>query len=630
MDRQVSTIRAAFEDAKRDLQGRRELRDPPREQPRSFKIKGEDVEFLPGKWPGAPFDRLPPDCPVIPLGYSGLITYFVNSRGNMIEVAANEWGDNLITLLFAETPHYKYWAWPRFGKPLEDPKTGAMLPPKINGMDIRGAKECLIKAAVLRGTFDPLKHVRGRGGWTTREAGEFLWHAGDRIYRVRGQKLDAAPPGEIDGMFYPAGAPILAPWSEPVTAETSPAARLLQDLRTWNWERPEIDPILALGQIGVCFAGGALKWRAHTFVTGDRGTGKTTLKGVVTALLGSAIHSTTETSAAGIYQRLERDCLPVAVDELENRADASRPQAIIDLARVASSEDGFIFRGGTDHKAVTFTISSAFFFFAINPPPMEASDRSRMAILNLHRLKPMDDGRDPVIDADADGRMLLRQIMQGWADYGRKLEAWRAALWRGGLDSRGQDTYGTLLAMAHLLLGDVIMSDAGFDLGEPEIAGKRVGRLTAEERAEQTDNWRDCVDRMLNHLITDWKSGEKPTIGHVMEQLETGLFDVKAANDRLNLVGLAARQEGPDGKPCEIAIGARHLLAVPVRPSQGINRIFDGTKFQNGGWNTALRQAPGHVVVRDRRGGQNVKINRATTRVLWLDLAAYDRETREE
>ena len=45
--------------------------------------------------------------------------------------------------------------------------------------------------------------------------------------------------------------------------------------------------------------------------------------------------------------------------------------------------------GGGDHTGVSFTMRNAFLFAAINPPPMEAADKSRLAMLNRGKLDRM-------------------------------------------------------------------------------------------------------------------------------------------------------------------------------------------------------------------------------------------------
>ncbi len=70
----------------------------------------------------------------------------------------------------------------------------------------------------------------------------------------------------------------------------------------------------------------AARWNGglSCFTTGGAGVGKSTLQGLIKRTLGRAMLDTTDTTQAGIYQRVRNDCLPVMVDELENKAGSSR------------------------------------------------------------------------------------------------------------------------------------------------------------------------------------------------------------------------------------------------------------------------------------------------------------------
>ena len=326
--------------------------DPPPEK------KRDGIAF--GQWPGAPLDCLPPGCPVVPLGTDGKIDYFIDGLGQLIPVAASEWGHKLLLKLFARTPNFVKWAWPRLNAELL--KAGTRV---INGIEVNEAMACLMKASADKGIFSPNDRVRGRGAWTTR-TGEFLWHAGDRIFSVAGDKLLEAPPGEIDGIFYPQRPPVTVPWRDRVPAEASPVHELLESLRSWNWERPVLDPLLVVGWIGVAFLGGAMEWRSHLFTTGDKGVGKSTLHFLLKELLGPCLQSTADTTPAGIYQRVRTDSLPVAIDELEATTDNRRVMGVVSLARLASS-GAIMYRGGADHTGVQFTLRNTFFMSRHQP-----------------------------------------------------------------------------------------------------------------------------------------------------------------------------------------------------------------------------------------------------------------------
>lgn len=283
MSRGIKNVRAVFGDAMARL-SRSEPLDPPSDQERDG--------MAPGGWPGYPVSKLPPNCPVIPLGKDGDRTYFVDTLGQLRTVDVNKWGKKILLDLFADQPNYLQWAWPRWGK------TG------INGLEVDDACMSLIKAAAMRGLFNPVDRVRGRGAWRRAETGELLWHSGEAIWRISKNKLEASRPGEVDGVFYPRRPPILEPWRESVPTDDSPAHDLLKAFRCWRWERPTLDPVLLLGWICSALIGGALPWRPTCFITGDYGQGKSTLHALVKDVLGDAVHT-----AAGTAIRW-KDCWP--------------------------------------------------------------------------------------------------------------------------------------------------------------------------------------------------------------------------------------------------------------------------------------------------------------------------------
>ncbi len=592
-------IRAIFADARDTLDRRQPALDPPPE------IERDGIRA--GLWPGAPVERMPPDCPVIPLGIDGKRSWFVDSAGQLIGVDASEWGKKILTQLFALRPNYLYWAWPRWSQPSKS------RPAMINGLEVDDAHACLIKAASERGLFDATESVRGRGGWCDK-AGRFIWHSGDRLLTVEGKRLRAAPTGTVDGVFYPRRPAVLEPWQEPVGPDDSPVHQLLGAFRTWSWERPALDPVLLIGQIGAGFLGGALPWRPTLFATGDKGVGKSRLQGIIKELYGNAVHASADTTAAGIYQRVRQDSLPVAVDELEADPDSRKTRGVIELARLAAS-GAMMFRGGAEHEGVQFRAINCFFFSSINMPPVRPQDRSRMAILNLARLDPARMSADAfgALDFAVVGRMLLRALMDAWPRFQGTFDDWRAVLRTAGLDGRAQDTYGVLLAVADLLLGHEAMEAAGLPVTDAGRLGRAIADATADERAEQEDNWRACLEHMLSSTIDAWKGGEKPIVGLVLHQLEAGVMEPGQARAQLGAAGLGIVER--DG---------RWQLAVPQKGPL-LERLLAGQVWAGGVWTGALRQGPPDVVLRSEGPAAVVKINRVACRCLLVDLVAFDR-----
>lgn len=597
----VKGVRAAFADAAGRLARSAAVNDPPPLEKREG--------YGPGQWPGAPADKLPPGCPVVPLGVDGKTSFFIDSMGQLIPVTTSEWGKKMLVQLFCATPNFIAWAWPRWSKP-----SGGK-PAAINGVNVDDACACLMKAASSKGLFNPVDRVRGRGAWVDR-AQRLLWHSGEALWTIDG-KLKAADPGEVSGVFYPRRPAIMEPWPEPVSSDDSPAHQILDCLKSWTWERPALDPVIVLGGLGAMLLGGALPWRPHLAAMGDRGVGKSELNNLIKAVVGSALHDTGNTTAAGIYQRIGLDSLPVAVDEFEASDDNRRTVAIIELMRIASS-GARMFRGGSDHHGVEFQARNAFFASGINLPPMKPQDRSRFAVLNLGKLDVGDKGA-PVIEMDA-GRMILRQLMDAWPRFEATYGDWRAILRGANLDGRAQDTYGTLFALADLLLGQEALEAIGLPVTDAPRLGEMISLATEYERGLISDNWRACLDHLLGAPIDAWKGGEKVTIGGIIEQVEREPGEIKYARDRAQAAGCSLIEEADDTLPHG---KRRYLLAVPTS-SPALERIFAPSRWRDGGWTGALRQGPAQIVIRDRGNKQVVKINRVAARCLLIDLRAYD------
>ncbi len=603
-------LRAIFADAQRAIEDERLPPDPDPNLPRQ---DADGNVIKPGQWDGAPHDKMPDDCPVKVIGRDpDGVVYCISTTGHLRKM--ERWDMPALADLFAPALNTLMFYWPAFSKPKKISED-EILPPRVVRVERDKAMLAIINAAARLPDFNPDMQHRGTGGWQDGQ-GAFVWHSGGWLWQSINGKLQRSRPAMHDGYLYTKQTMTIEPWQSPVTQEESPARRILKHLRTWNWQRPYIDPLLVLGWLGTAMMGGALKARPILFTTGGAGVGKSTLLELLNKSLASVATTTVNTTAAGIYQRVKRDSRPFLVDELESKAGSSRAEAVIELARVAYT-GGDISRGGADHEATTFTARNSFAFFAINPPPMGGQDKSRMAILNLSRLdKPNGIGTAPEMSPDTDGRMMLRQIMDGWTDFqGRILQNYWEALAPHGLDSRAIDTFGTLLATCELLVGQEAMEDVGLPVTEFGRLGEIVAAATAVERTETLDNWHKCLDHLLQSTIDQWRDGIKPTVGSVCEDVLRNNMDVVHARDRLQLVNLGMVERNK--------VSPSACLAIPF-DGPALQRIYGDTDWQKGVWGNALKQAPVDIVIRDKGNSQVVKINGSAKRCLLVDLAAFE------
>lgn len=546
--------------------------------------------MLPGQWKPDALG-LPPGCPVTPLGVDGDVCWYLDPIGQL--TAYQKPYGQADTLNLCKGRHfYLYWAWPKF----RGSKDATI---EVEGWKNEKAREAFIAAATAKGPWSSIEKVRGRGCWPD-GIGGIVVHLGNCMIAVNGdgdkRRQRHEPPGEVEGHVYPAKAKIPGPFGWPKSLDDhggdgSPYAYLSMLFKKWNWDR-EIDAHLLIGWIGVAFLGAALPWRPAAFITGDKGSGKSTIQDILKLIFGEWLIGSTNTTAAGIYQCLRQDCLPVAVDEFEASSDCRKAVALIELQRQGAS-GGKGMRGGDRGTGTEFAIKSAFLFSSINAPPMAPQDLSRFALLRLHRLP--DGAERPVIDGQALaelGRIILRRMIEEFHRFDQTWRAFKEELAKAGMDGRGQDTFGTLLACADMIgysgWDDERLSHTHDGDLRPWREIMAVDRMT--EFDDATENWRLCLSHVLTVPVDAWRNGKKTTVGAVIEAWFKGNdddigSDYVKVRSLLNSAGLTLERKPPTGD----------WLAIPNN-NPATRKLFEGTKWAGdagaGVWSGALRQGP--------------------------------------
>ena len=559
-------------------------------------------EAPPGVWePDA--NGLPPDCPVQALGMDGDVIFLIDAMGQLAAVGPNSFGQAFIQRLFGRHIGYAYWAWPQYGKGENAP----------TGFKAEKVRESFYTAASNKGLWNAVEKVRGLGAWRG-DDGELIIHCGDSLW-IDGERSET---GEAGRYFYPKRPAIHGPWEEPVPYESNPAITLYRVLQSWNWKRPDVDPLLFLGWLGVGMLGGALDWRPSMFLIGDKAVGKSTLQAIVQQVLGDGLVSSTDTTPAGIYQRVGNGSLPVAIDELEAEADNRRVTGVVKLARLAAS-GGLMLRGGQDHSGVEFQARSTFLFSAINPPPLAPQDLSRMAVISIDKLDPAKVSEPPRLDPNT-GAKIMRQLIDQWENFDGTWQAYREALREGGHDSRGQDTYGTFLACAHLMLGDEGIEEVGYRADDLSGWAEALAAQSLSEKETAEENWKACLEHLLTSRVDAWRNGSRHTIGALLEGYrdnQDSFFDLHKTRELLAQVDLGLLPKGQNKID-----KASDFLAIPNK-GPNLTSLFDGMPWGNSVWTYALRQGPPDIV-EYRKEFNKVKIGGVSRRVTLVNLTAFE------
>ena len=541
-------------------------------------------EVFPGGWVAdetlCDENGLPYGCPVSPLGMGvdNETIYVLNTLGSVARLKSNASGKGPIGFLFAGRERWLEWAFPRFGKA---PKGGGR--PPVMGWEADDARQKLVAACGYKGVFEDVDRVRGRGCWVD-ELGGLIYHGGDRIW-TGGRWIN---PGEIGDYVYPARAPIMAPWPE--AADTGGAADLLMILETWNWSRKHIDARLLLGWICAAMIGGALDWRPMVFLTGDQGTGKSTLQKLIVAVLGRGIVSSVNTSGPGLYQKLRHDTVPVSVDELESEADTRKADEVIKLVRTAAS-GGRINRGSSEGAAREYECRSAFILSAINHPPLQGQDEARLAVLALRPIeKAATDKLFDGFDAHKVGRGILRRMIDGWPRWAATLKAYRAALIEAGHTGRSADQFGPMLAA-----GWIALSEGTPDKGELAQWAAWLDPAGLSSAGGGLQNWRQCLNHVLDVQPDAFRTYTRKSLGLYIEEARD-----KGTGSAIEELVTRARDLGmtvswPRGTKPHDQVWDNARLFIPATHPEVI-KLFAGTQWAGragagGVWTSALQQA---------------------------------------
>lgn len=457
--------------------------------------------------------------------------------------------------------------------------------PGRESFNARKAGNDVIRACERAGVFEP-DRLRGRGAWL--DEGRVVLHLGDRML-VDGAEV--APAAFRSRFIYEVARPFAVPLGEPLDdAAASGLVRLCCEV---PWEDRGRDGRLLAGWLVAATVCGALPWRPHLWVTSETGGGKTwVLENLVQPVLAElALQVQGKTTEAGLRGELRLDARPVVFDEAEtqNDADRARMQQVLDLARVASSDDGSdIIKGTRDGGATRYRIRSCFAFSSVNLGLSQAADESRAIVLNItpnpdkaaredafERLKRL---HAEVLTPEFPARLLARTLALLPA-IRANAEVLAAAISRGGVSRRTGDTLGVILACARSLDSAATMTAREADA----FVARRAWVRDTAKRAEVAPEW----ERALSHLM-------QAEVRLVL--IGSGRLDVATVGD---LVGACVGAgTNPVPKPEADAALKRHGLRVIEgrlligSKSDPVRKVFASTPWADAFYATIAR-APG-------------------------------------
>ncbi|MDE1901317.1 MAG: hypothetical protein KGI37_06720 [Alphaproteobacteria bacterium] len=499
-------------------------------------------------------------CPVTALGMNDGNCFFVGRSGEVRKLAHRDFTEACLITLFGN----KDWLCQNF--PNKTKKGGK----DFSSFNRSEAMNWLIDKCDKKGLYDQSTPLRGAGVW--RADNDPVLHSGDGIW----YKNQWLPPGQkIHGSIYTARAALKRPdFKAPMTAIEALEVRKWLD--AWAFDDP-IEADLLFGFLGAALLGGFPLWRVHVFIIGERGIGKTTLGDLLIALLGEQGLEFNDFTEAGLRQSLLNEARTISLDEGEPGKDGSeahRMSSVIRLLRKLSGGQGArIARGSSSGVAQNYTVTGSVLLLAINPPPLEPQDRSRILQVGLRKSEnpvPKKIVEGYVREAARRSLKIRARAILGADRFAYAVEFYRDLLVKRGCDGRQADMFSALLAGRSLLLDDDKPRE------EPELfdaLSKRLGNIFLED--SESGDGKLCLHHLYDATCDAIRDGRRLTIGQVIakERKGSSTFDSVLDSYGLRLM--------PDGS-----------LFVPFKHGQ-LDRVYGNTPWALGGWRHSLKRLPG-------------------------------------
>jgi hypothetical protein len=342
------------------------------------------------------------------------------------------------------------------------------------------------EAMHFNGTIARITHPRHRGHLLSFESGAKPWYDHDQLTALLGRACD-----------------------QQFRVETLEQLREL--FGRWRW-RGERDPLIVSGLVLATWVQAMWAWRPRIDILGASNTGKSMLCAALAGLFRDIVILTSDTTAAGLRQKIRNSAAVVIVDEVDakNRSKVARQREILEMLRSASRGTAAI-RGTGSGKAQEFTLRHLVWVAGISLNYDDQADRNRAVLLNLHPPK-----------ADMAGKLRL-PTSDELHDLGQRSLA--VALWcvqqaRGmavrlkdvrldGVDQRLIESYAVPAATIGCSLGmdddgavgllRSILSDARQDTPVEADETTLVADILGAN--VQLDRWRLTVGQAIEHVL---------------------------------------------------------------------------------------------------------------------------------
>lgn len=360
------------------------------------------------------------------------------------------------------------------------------------------------------------------------------------------------------------------------------------------WEDPYMAE-LAMGWTVLGPICGALEWRTHIVISGQAGTGKTTLlKGISSLCSPLGLNLQGATTEAGIRQSLQADSRAVTLDEFETDHGINSTRKVMRLIRSSSAADTRIVKGSVDGKAIYYEVRSAFALGAVYQLPLEPADKTRIIELSLRQHASDQKDRENIIAIFQE----FESMKGAWPNFViGKVDHILSSISKfqtlmPAINIRHAQNISNLFGAFYAAIYDQL------DLAEiRKFIDDRMELIQKLSAAHEDSDPERCLD-----IILAIKVDRDFTVRSLVAQSYKDERTWDQANSNLSAYGLKIL---PDG------------LAI-ANQSQSLRKSFQGTVFEHEGWSRALGRLHGAAK------GENHRTRFQTGNPVRYTLIPYD------
>lgn len=254
--------------------------------------------------------------------------------------------------------------------------------PKRGGVDWEAAVDEIVQLS-MQEDFDA-EFTRGRGAWRERKGTDdiLVYYDGKTIYSTQ----------PVTGDYYYVRRPrIDVGLSSPhATPELRKSVYDIASTMTWQ---TKADCLRIMSWAALSPFCGALPWRPAGLLTGESGSGKSTVTDYLIRPIAKPLFlSGGESTEAGIRQITDIDSRNVVLEESEADTESKKKnrEATFSLMRQSTTDDTpRVVKGSVSGKAMTFNLKNMYLFIAIDPEVGSVADENR--VFRAHMVQPKDD-----------------------------------------------------------------------------------------------------------------------------------------------------------------------------------------------------------------------------------------------